>query len=324
MICAFSCGIWLEGLMFQTVSQLLSDLNPSAVRKVDIPRVYSDVMDVRLNRLFFRATSSGTLPRYSGGMARGMLFAALKNYDKHIAQEIHDQSGVQTYALSGFRTYISPGETLSVMDKQLGIERRRKRDSTIRAGDILYFDVATASEKLQRVLPETFEQSWVADKTNVTMEPLQIREAEVEGILLREIPKPFTVKFITPLSFSAGPTYWVWPEVRYLMKNLTSIWNAWFPGAKLDAESILEKYANRVHVVFAEGRVLSANAAKGMRHTGWVGSVRYDSDDDETHGVFTNLIKLGFITGVGRGRTAGLGRFYLPKVLHSDRIVKVV
>lgn len=279
-------------------------------------------MDVRLNRLFFRATSSGTLPRFSGGMARGMLFSALKNHDKHAAQMIHDQEGIKQYSLSGFRKIYT--DTLSVMDRQMGQNRRKRRDKMIHPGDILYFDVATSSEKLQGSLPAAFQEKWEADKSAVDMDPLQIKEAEVQAILGKEIPNPIRIRFITPVSFTTGHTYSVWPEPKSMMQNLTSIWNVWFPEAQINASEILETHAQNIRIISAEGKVIGANAAKNMKHVGWTGEVHYSSEDEVSFGIFSNLLKLGFITGVGRGRTAGLGRFYIPRILHSDKLISIV
>ena len=279
-------------------------------------------MEIRLNRVFLRATTSGFLPKYSGGIVRGMVFNALDNLDKHLSKEVHDHDGIKKYSLSNLRLFISPNDPLSVMQKTIG-KKHRRRDNKINAGDILYFDVVTTLNELQNALPQLMEQSWEADKSGIELKPLQIRGADIDKIMKTDLPAVIPVHFVSPLSFTKGPTYSVWPEPVDLIKNLVSIWNTWFETSPLDPDIIIEKYVPKVRVQYADGKVLTANAATNVSHSGWVGRVNYATDDEDSHEVFSNLLKLGFLTGAGRGRTAGLGRYYFPKILSSDRIVEI-
>ncbi len=74
-------------------------------------------MEVKFYRLSFKTTSPGTIPRFSGGLVRGMFFKALKETDKHLATEIHDSDMIKRFALSQF-TIDGPSDETKIQDKK--------------------------------------------------------------------------------------------------------------------------------------------------------------------------------------------------------------
>ncbi len=272
-------------------------------------------MDVWYFRILFQVTSFGTIPKHSGGMARGMFFEMLKAHDKHAATEIHDEPGIKSFALSNLMVMKSNGH-------QRKMDRRRKsRDIELLEGTLVYFDVATVNEQLAKLVPISFNRSWKADHDGLELKALELTQVNPSTVMSKELPNPIPVRFHTPTSFTMGSQYIVWPEPSLVFSNLVSIWNVWYPKTTWDREHV-DGLLKKIHVESADGRISRATTGKKKVHRGWVGMVWYRCEDEETHRFASSLLKIGFMTGVGRGRTAGLGRFSIPNVLTMQNVVE--
>ncbi len=284
-------------------------------------------------RLFFRASNEGTLPRFSGALARGMFFKALDLIDKHLAKEIHDQQGILDYSLTGFEVYQS-GEAnadgiLTTMRTAFGskprVPRRRKaRDEGISEGDIVYMDVATCNASLITVLPQIMETIWKADLDRLALEPLQLIPFEISTLVQHPIENPVAIWFTTPVSFTMGDTYFKWPEPTLMIPNLLSIWNTWYPQNALDPEEVKPMVMDHVSLDYARGQVIQVQTGKNQIHKGWIGLVKLYAETELAFEALTHLLRLGFITGTGRGRSAGLGRFNILPSIKREELIPMI
>lgn len=284
-------------------------------------------------RLFFRASSEGTLPRFSGALARGMFFKALDLADKHLAKDIHDQNGILDYSLTGFELYQSNDENkeglLSTMRSAFGssprpARRRKPRDEGVSDGDIVYMDVATCNPELMSLIPNVMEFSWKGDRDNLALEPLQLVPFDPSALVQHPIENPIPIWFTTPVSFTKGDTYFKWPEPTLMIPNLVSIWNAWYPKNTLDLEEVKSLLLDHVSLDYARGQVIQVQTGKDQTHKGWIGLVKLYAETKVAYEALTHLLRLGFMTGTGRGRSAGLGRFNILPTIKRETLISLV
>ncbi|RMG26880.1 MAG: CRISPR system precrRNA processing endoribonuclease RAMP protein Cas6 [Methanobacteriota archaeon] len=289
------------------------------------------VISPKYFRLFFKASSDGTLPRFSGALARGMFFNALDLVDKHLAKDIHDQDGILDYALTGFEVYQTKeednGGIISTMRSAFGSRpkpTRKPRDEGIQTGDIVYMDLATCNPDLVNVIPQIMETSWKGDRDSLTLDPMQLVPFDVSSLTKYQVDNPIPIWFTTPVSFTMGDTYFKWPEPTLMIPNLVSIWNAWYPRNTLEMEEVKSLLLNHISLDYARGQVIKVQTGKNQIHKGWIGLIKLYAETEVAFEALDHLLRLGFITGTGRGRSAGLGRYNILPAIKRENLISMV
>lgn len=202
--------------------------------------------------------------------------------------------------------------------------RRRSKDSGLQEGEIVYMDVATCNDSLSSVIPKVFSGNWRAEYDGLVLEPLQLVPFDITRLGGVKLGNPVAIRFQTPVSFSTGSSFFVWPDPKYIFPNLVSIWNVWYPDNAIDEESTVKYMHDHVSLHYAKGSIITVHTGKDQVHKGWVGLVKLGADSADAAEIMFHLLKLGFLTGVGRGRSAGLGRFDFDRVFLRKTMVHML
>ncbi len=263
--------------------------------------------------LILQVKSEGVIPKSSGVMARGIFLNIIRDYSSQISDSLHNNSSIQKYALSEFK-YIKSLNFENSFNLHLANQQKEsiRKDKMLHRGEYVMIRIISADQNLNSKLPLILQQEWRANKDSLILTPYiyQCREIKIDEFV--QTQNPIHVKFISPVSFSRGSNTVIFPEIEYIMKNLVSIWNAWYPDKQISTDT-RTTLLNSSYITFARGRVISVPNGKGAYHRGWIGDISYKFSGSESHKIGGTLLKFGTYSGAGRGRSAGFGRFIIKK-----------
>lgn len=138
------------------------------------------------------------------------------------------------------------------------------------------------------------------------IEDLSFRTIDLKNRPL--LSNPAQIFFVTPSSFVENGLEIPFPVVGPLFESLMDIWDLWFPASSLDKDAI-RNVVSSISIRYAKGTVNRIPFSEDHHIHGWRGMVKMEFGDMDHFREICELIRLGSLSGVGRGRNLGFGRY---------------
>lgn len=171
-----------------------------------------------------------------------------------------------------------------------------------------------ACEKIIRPLAdERFDSFVVTYKNNATVNIIkkELTTQKVADFAAQatdgEIPKTFTLRFLTPTAFKSNGRYVNFPDLSLIYKSLMQKKKLIFADALTDAEETLDSLVEHSRITSYKLQTTPFNL-EGCRITGFVGTITVRIDgSDSLRGHAQMLFRTGSLLGVGIKGSIGMG-----------------
>lgn len=171
-----------------------------------------------------------------------------------------------------------------------------------------------ACEKIIRPLAdERFDSFVVTYKNNATVNIIkkELTTQKVADFAAQatdgEIPKTFTLRFLTPTAFKGNGRYVNFPDLSLIYKSLMQKKKLIFADALTDAEETLDSLVEHSRITSYKLQTTPFNL-EGCRITGFVGTITVRIDgSDSLRGYAQMLFRTGSLLGVGIKGSIGMG-----------------
>ncbi|RMG20878.1 MAG: CRISPR system precrRNA processing endoribonuclease RAMP protein Cas6 [Methanobacteriota archaeon] len=178
----------------------------------------------------------------------------------------------------------------------------------LNAGETANFRIFTTDPILMEQFDHLFSNGKNFDLfgLNFEIEDLSFRTIDLKNRPL--LSNPIQLFFVTPSSFMRENIEIPFPSTDILFESLLHVWNIWFPAFSLD-EHIIRENLPLISIKYAKGTVNRIPFVEGQFIHGWRGMIKLEVQETENLREICELIRLGSLSGVGRGRTLGFGRY---------------
>ncbi len=268
-------------------------------------------INIKFFRVFLIAQSSKRTPYFSGQIANKLFFDLLREKSKSLFDSFRMSRGVLDLSISQIYRWKCNTCKNSPIDYL--------KSKSLVKGEMVFFDVITSNLELIRLFPMFLQSIQIVSAYGLKFSPYQINMKSFDlsdSIIENSI---FQLNFKSPLSFTQGKQYFKWPEPTNLITNLISLWKKWTNENSLEVIDL----QNKIWIEKAKGRLSTVRINRKIIHQGWVGQVTYGVHEKYVDFI-NSLFLLGFFTGVGRGRTVGLGRFDIINHLFQSQFITLV
>lgn len=190
--------------------------------------------------------------------------------------------------------------------------------SLLKENDVWCWTVSAAGneacEKIIRPLAdEHFDSFVVTYKNNATVNIIkkELTTQKVADFAAQatdgEIPKTFTLRFLTPTAFKSNGRYVNFPDLSLIYKSLMQKKKLIFADALTDAEETLDSLVEHSRITSYKLQTTPFNL-EGCRITGFVGTITVRIDgSDSLRGYAQMLFRTGSLLGVGIKGSIGMG-----------------
>ncbi len=203
---------------------------------------------------------------------------------------------------------------INVENEKYAVSRVQIDDPTkenpyrLNTGETANFRIFTTDPILMEQFDHLFSNGKNLDLFGLNFE---IEDLSFRTIDLRNRPlltNPIQIFFVTPSSFIRKGREVPFPVVDILFESLLEVWKVWFPSSPLEEEGILDDLA-KIVIKYAKGTVNRIPFTSEDHIHGWRGMVKLEIQQTDFIREICELIRLGSLSGVGRGRNLGFGRY---------------
>jgi len=262
-------------------------------------------------RFILEASKNIFYPVFSGHIIRGAILAIIKEKKSDIAQILHDSNKMRQYSVSPLNYH--------------NAKWTNRGELAIQLGDTLDFQLNIFDKKIEDDVLHIFEHEVIDSITLFqdifTIKKIEVTRKNVEDLLAnhQNIPNKFRIVFLTPTYFSISKQVFPLrlPDPRYLLSNVSRIWNCFNKDMQVDEEMLFEWVTNNISISGYELKTEAVNVSKGVPKIGFKGWTNYNINPKNSEYIkwVDILLQFAEFSNVGGSRTAGFGCVkYIPNM----------